>query len=74
MLITPFGARPAVRPCLRGCARASPEVLPDTPPRTLACPAGDVLFLDRFLPHRTLPNQTTTIRWSLVMWLKGHLR
>jgi hypothetical protein len=47
------------------------EVLPDTPPRTLACPAGDVLFLDRFLPHRTLPNQTTTIRWSLVMWLKG---
>jgi ectoine hydroxylase-related dioxygenase (phytanoyl-CoA dioxygenase family) len=51
-----------------------PEVLPDTPPRTLACPAGDVLFLDRFLPHRTLPNQTTTIRWSLVMWLKGHRR
>jgi ectoine hydroxylase-related dioxygenase (phytanoyl-CoA dioxygenase family) len=51
-----------------------PEVLPDTPPRTLACPAGDVLFLDRFLPHRTLPNQTATIRWSLVMWLKGHRR
>ena len=50
------------------------EVLPDTPPRTLACPAGDVLFLDRFLPHRTLPNQTTTIRWSLVMWLKGQRR
>ena len=51
-----------------------PEVLPDMPPRTLACPAGDVLFLDRFLPHRTLPNQTTTIRWSLVMWLKGQPR
>ena len=50
-----------------------PEVLPDTPPLTLTCPAGDVLFLDRFLPHRTLPNQTTTIRWSLVMWLKGQL-
>ena len=50
------------------------EVLPDTPPRTLPCPAGNVLFLDRFLPHRTLPNQTTTIRWSLVMWLKGHRR
>ena len=48
------------------------EVLPDTPPLTLPCPAGDVLFLDRFLPHRTLPNQTTAIRWSLVMWLKGH--
>jgi len=50
------------------------EVLPDTPSRTLPCPAGDVLFLDRFLPHRTLPNQTTLIRWSLVMWLKGHQR
>src|SRR5262249_46291162 len=48
-----------------------PEVVPDTPPLTLACPAGDVLFLDRFLPHRTLPNQTTTIRWSIVMWVKG---
>jgi len=49
----------------------SQEVLPDVPPLTLACPAGDVLFMDRFLPHRTLPNQTTTIRWSIVMWVKG---
>ncbi|MGE3539587.1 MAG: phytanoyl-CoA dioxygenase family protein [Candidatus Tectimicrobiota bacterium] len=47
------------------------DVLPDTLPQTLPCPAGDVLFLDRFLPHRTLPNQTTTVRWSLVMWVKG---
>jgi ectoine hydroxylase-related dioxygenase (phytanoyl-CoA dioxygenase family) len=50
------------------------EVLPGTPPCALPCPAGDVLFLDRFLPHRTLPNHTTTIRWSVVMWLKGHRR
>lgn len=49
----------------------SQQVLPDVPPLTLTCPAGDVLFLDRFLPHRTLPNQTTTIRWSIVMWVKG---
>jgi hypothetical protein len=49
----------------------SQQMLPDVPPLTLACPAGDVLFLDRFLPHRTLPNQTTTIRWSIVMWVKG---
>jgi Phytanoyl-CoA dioxygenase (PhyH) len=48
----------------------APERLPDTPRRTLPCPAGDVLFLDRFLPHRTLPNQTTRIRWALVMWVK----
>ena len=48
----------------------APERLPDTPRITLPCPAGDVLFLDRFLPHRTLPNQTTRIRWTLVMWVK----
>ena len=46
------------------------DALPDTPPVTLPCPAGDVLFLDRFLPHRTLPNQTTKIRWNVVMWVK----
>jgi hypothetical protein len=48
----------------------APELLPDAPRQTLPCPAGDVLFLDRFLPHRTLPNQTTRIRWTLVMWVK----
>jgi hypothetical protein len=47
-----------------------PDLLPDTPRATLPCPAGDVLFLDRFLPHRTLPNQTARIRWTLVMWVK----
>jgi ectoine hydroxylase-related dioxygenase (phytanoyl-CoA dioxygenase family) len=48
----------------------APDLLPDSPRVTLPCPAGDVLFLDRFLPHRTLPNQTTRIRWTLVMWVK----
>jgi hypothetical protein len=46
------------------------DVLPDAPPIALPCPAGDVLFLDKFLPHRTLPNQTTQIRWNVVMWVK----
>ena len=46
------------------------DLLPNTPRTMLSCPAGDVLFLDRFLPHRTLPNQTTRIRWTLVMWVK----
>jgi hypothetical protein len=48
----------------------APNLLPDAPRVTLPCPAGDVIFLDRFLPHRTLPNQTTQIRWTLVMWVK----
>jgi ectoine hydroxylase-related dioxygenase (phytanoyl-CoA dioxygenase family) len=33
--------------------------------------AGDVLFWDRLLPHRALPNQTKRIRWTLVMWVRG---
>jgi hypothetical protein len=48
----------------------APNLLPNTPRTTLPCPAGDVIFLDRFLPHRTLPNQTMRIRWTLVMWVK----
>lgn len=48
----------------------APDLLPDTPRATLPCPAGDVIFLDRFLPHRTLANQTAAIRWTLVMWVK----
>jgi ectoine hydroxylase-related dioxygenase (phytanoyl-CoA dioxygenase family) len=48
----------------------APYMLPEAPRETLPCPAGDVIFLDRFIPHRTLPNQTTRIRWTLVMWVK----
>jgi Phytanoyl-CoA dioxygenase (PhyH) len=46
------------------------DLLPDASPITLPCPAGDVVFLDRFVPHRTLPNRTSTIRWNVVMWVK----
>ena len=46
------------------------ECLPQTPAVTLPCPAGDVIFLDRYVPHRTLPNRTTAIRWNVVMWVK----
>ncbi len=43
---------------LAGLPRVQPE-----------CPAGTVLFLDRFTPHRTLPAQTT--RFALVVWMKA---
>lgn len=39
-----------------------PRVQPD-------CPAGTVLFLDRFTPHRTLPARST--RFALVVWMKA---
>lgn len=34
------------------------------------CPAGSVLFLDRFTPHRSLPVVGTS-RFALVIWMKG---
>lgn len=43
---------------LAGLPRVQPE-----------CPAGTVLFLDRFTPHRTLPARAT--RFALVVWMKA---
>jgi hypothetical protein len=44
---------------LEGLPRARPH-----------CRAGEVLFLDRFTPHRTLPN-TGAARFALLVWLKA---
>lgn len=46
------------------------ELLAGMAPVALPCPAGDVLFLDRFLPHRSLPNRTMQIRWNVVVWVR----
>ncbi|HJS10553.1 MAG TPA: hypothetical protein VJ811_04685 [Sphingopyxis sp.] len=43
---------------LAGLPRVQPE-----------CPAGTVLFLDRFTPHRTLPARRA--RFALVVWMKA---
>jgi ectoine hydroxylase-related dioxygenase (phytanoyl-CoA dioxygenase family) len=32
---------------------------------------GDVLFLDRFVPHRARPTRGVQGRWSIVMWVKA---
>jgi hypothetical protein len=52
-----------------GSIFVSPDRLPDAPRATLPCPAGEVIFLDRFLPHRILPNRSTCIRGTLVLWV-----
>ena len=33
--------------------------------------AGDVLVLDRFIPHRSLPMRAGRVRWAIVMWVKA---
>lgn len=43
------------------------EMLPRQRP---ACPAGSVLFLDRFTPHRSLPAGAEA-RFALVVWMKA---
>ncbi len=40
------------------------------PRRAVGCAIGHGLFMDRFTPHRALPNMTDAARLALVMWLK----
>ena len=46
------------------------EALAGQVPVRPTCPAGSVLFLDRFTPHRSLP-VTGTARFALVIWMKA---
>jgi hypothetical protein len=39
--------------------------------RAVPMSAGDVLVLDRFVPHRSLPVRAGHVRWAVVMWVKA---
>ena len=45
--------------------------LPSREPRVVSMRAGDVLLLDRFIPHRSRPATGLRGRWSVVMWVKA---
>lgn len=47
------------------------EALPAAEPRVVPMRSGDVLLLDRFIPHRARPTRGLRGRWSVVMWVKG---
>jgi ectoine hydroxylase-related dioxygenase (phytanoyl-CoA dioxygenase family) len=47
------------------------EALPGVEPRVVPMRSGDVLVLDRFLPHRARPTRGLQGRWSVVMWVKA---
>ena len=47
---------------------AALEGLPKAP---LDCPLGGCVFLDRFTPHRALPNTSEEARLSVVIWMKA---
>ena len=45
--------------------------LPSLSGRVLPMHCGDVLLLDRFVPHRTLPAEPPRARWAVVVWIKA---
>jgi ectoine hydroxylase-related dioxygenase (phytanoyl-CoA dioxygenase family) len=45
--------------------------LPAGERRVVSMRAGDVLLLDRFVPHRSRPTRGLVGRWSIVMWVKA---
>src|SRR5262249_21636691 len=45
--------------------------LPDGERTVVPMRTGDVLLLDRFIPHRARPTRGLQGRWSVVMWVKA---
>ena len=42
-----------------------PGQIPDMDPVDLECRPGDVIFMHRFIPHRSMPNLSGRCRWSI---------
>jgi phytanoyl-CoA hydroxylase len=42
-----------------------PHLLPDVPPRPVPVRQGGVVFMHRHTPHRSTPNHTDEVRWSI---------
>ena len=49
----------------------SDDQVPALERRIVPLQRGDVLIVDRFSPHRSLPVQESQARWSVTMWVKG---
>ena len=41
------------------------DLLPDTAPRPVPVRKGGIVFMHRYTPHRSTPNYTDSVRWSL---------
>lgn len=42
-----------------------PDLLPDIPPRAVPVHKGGIIFMHRYTPHRSTPNYSEQVRWSL---------
>lgn len=47
------------------------SLLEDAPKAQPLVPVGSCLLMDRFTPHRALPNRSGKTRWSLVVWMRA---
>jgi ectoine hydroxylase-related dioxygenase (phytanoyl-CoA dioxygenase family) len=47
------------------------EHVPPGPRSAVPLRAGDVLLLDRLVPHRSLPASPPRARWAVVLWIKA---
>jgi ectoine hydroxylase-related dioxygenase (phytanoyl-CoA dioxygenase family) len=47
------------------------DALPEGERRVVPMRAGDVLLLDRYVPHRALPTHGWQCRWAIVIWVKA---
>lgn len=56
---------------LEGRFFISDEEVPAARRHTVPLQRGDVLILDRFVPHRSLPVQHFRSRWAVAMWVKA---
>ena len=41
------------------------DLLPDVPPRPVPVRKGGAVFMHRYTPHRSTPNRTDEVRWSI---------
>ena len=46
-------------------ATIRPDLLPDTPPRPVPVGKGGIVFMHRYTPHRSTPNYSSGVRWSM---------
>lgn len=42
-----------------------PDLVPDIPPRPVPVPKGGIVFMHRHTPHRSTPNLSDGVRWSV---------
>jgi ectoine hydroxylase-related dioxygenase (phytanoyl-CoA dioxygenase family) len=49
----------------QGGTTIRPDLLPNVPPRAVPVCQGGIVFMHRYTPHRSTPNYTDGVRWSI---------